>query len=101
MKFDDYRIDTQCQKGHFLPDLSLEELNNYFERTQVNFYNCIKHSMQFSSFVLIVKKIYVNYVKKKIIILIKLNILIIFLRVVTMRRKYKNQKISLRNLVLS
>ena len=50
MKFDDYRIDTQCQKGHFLPDLSLEELNNYFERTQVNFYNCIKHSMQFSSF---------------------------------------------------
>jgi len=50
MKFDNYRVDTQCLKGHFLPDLSLEELNKYFEETHVNFYNCIKHRWQFSSF---------------------------------------------------
>ena len=50
MKFDDYRVDTQCRKGHFLPDLSLEELNKYFEETHVNFYNCIEHCLQFSSF---------------------------------------------------
>ena len=50
MKFNDYKADTQCHKGHFLPDLSLEEMEKYSEETQVNFLNCIKHSLPYSSF---------------------------------------------------
>ena len=49
IKFDNYRIDTKCKNGHFLPDLSLEEMNKYYE-VPIKSYKCLEHSLQFSSF---------------------------------------------------